>query len=379
MGRGRGKGRKGRNEEGLASSQADLRESQLPPGPGSLEEVLDFPDFLFERLFRSEAGGDGVHRMRQVLGSGLQLSSQYNGKGTAETCAAHLFSKLVKEQVFASDGPMWKMATAFDLKQFAIDVLRHHDASSKPHCVFGDMQCFLSPEARKELDRLMPAKMQKVEEKLAAFESMDKFLKQNLASALPTDRLAPCFNHTSGDGCPVWPERDLKTFTVWVAGQTCKDVSRRGSRQGFAGPRTKAYIVWVNMIRKDRPDMFIHEITCSEEAQQRLRDDLGDLYSILTCDSVSPRRLGIPVQRVRQYSVGVLQSKFVHVGSWQEFADIMASRCQVSGDIFFMADELHRSEVSKRLAQRNGWYTSGAELPVIEDQLTPAEQGRMRD
>ena len=371
-----GKGGRGKNKSVCRNAA-----QQLPPGPTSLQQILDFPDVVWQRVFVGEAGSERLHRVKHLLRSGLDLSSQYSGKGTAETCASHLFSKLVEEEVFPQDGPQqWCMTTAFDLKQFAIDVMRSHKGGSRPKCIFGDMHCCLTSQARRELDRLTPAKNQSVTERLNAFVSMDEYLKEHAVTALPRDRKAPCFIHTSADGCPVWPQkRGPDTFTVWVAGQTCKDVSRRGTRQGFAGPHTRAYIVWVHMVRSQTPDMIIHEITCSADAEDRLKADLEDLYEIQTCSALSPHMLGVPVQRYRQYSIAVLRQKYVQVGSWAEFLQVFESTCELSGDVYFQANDAHRAEVSRAMAQRNGWYVADGETPTLEEQLSPAELRRMQE
>ena len=378
MGRGRGRAAKGAGGSagkcGKERLLATLGDETLSPGPQSIKELLDFPDHVWQRLFKSEHGADRLTRLQVLLGSGLQLSSQYSGKGTAETCVAHLAQKFQEEGVLDLTTKPWQCASAFDCKQFAVDVLLRHEGLSKCSCVFGDFLSTLSPAARAEVDRLTPAKAQALEERRSAYRSMDVFLRDNLSRAFPDDREAACFAHPAAGHCRVWPERPLPaTFTMWVAGQTCKDVSTRGKRQGFAGPHTKSYVVWLNMVRAKMPDMIVHEITCSSEAEVRLQEDLGELYDFQTCPDLSPHQLGIPVQRHRQYSIGVLREKFVNIGSWEEFRTLMASRCMLTGEVYFQADEQHRAEVGRMLASKQGWFYHGDDMPSLEDSLTPAE------
>ena len=389
-GSGRGKGRRGQASAQPKGGLSELPETQsgTPPGPETLQQLLDFPDIIYSRLFSADLGpgaADRLHRLQVVLRKGIDLSSQYSGKGTAETAAGHLSQKFAEERVLGNDGdtdnPWLQVVSAFDLKQFAVDILRSHEGSSQPQCIFGDMACCLSSSARAELDRLMPAKSQSPQERARAYTEMDSYLREHLQEAFPSDCSAPCFKHASQSGCRVWPQKTrTDSLRLWVAGQTCKDVSRRGSRQGFAGPHTKAYVIWLGMVRKQQPDLFIHEITTSSEAESRLRKDLGDLYDIHTNDGLSPDQIGVPVHRRRQFSIGILKGKWIYLGSWDEFYSLMRSSCVLSGDVFFRptADE-HRIEIGKQLAKRHGWVVDEG-LPVpLEDQLTPAEMRRYRE
>ena len=363
-------------------------DEELPGGPETLEQILNFPDVVWERLFSSDNETssqdyqDRLARLRQCLGrAGLELHSQYSGKGTAESAAGQLSKLLASKNAIAATGVGAFVAkTAFDLKPFAVDVLRSHACASRPRCIFGDLKGSLSARAREELDRLTPAKAQSAEARADAFDAMDKYLKEHSATALPRDVKAPCFIHSSVEGCRVWADDEPdgpRPFQLWVAGQTCKDVSMRGLRRGFSGPHTKTYIIWVAMVRSQQPDMFIHEITCSAEAAERLRADLEDMYEILTCDCLSPSLLGIPVHRPRQYSIGVLRGKYIHVGSWDEFRKLLRSKCQIAADVFFQATDEHRAEVGRNLARRHGWFVADGDEVALQDQLTPAEWRRV--
>ncbi|CAE7257740.1 unnamed protein product [Symbiodinium sp. CCMP2592] len=235
------------------------------------------------------------------------------------------------------------------------------------------MESCLSTEARDEIEKLMPAKAQSDSEREVAFATMHEYLRKNQSTAYPQDKEAPCYNHACKKGCRVWPAKPSpQTFTVWVAGQTCKDVSRRGCRQGFTGPNTKTYLVWLGMVRSQAPDMITHEITCSNEARDRLHADLSDLYEIQT-ESLSPHEIGIPVSRARQFSVCVLRRQFTNVGSWKEFKDIFCSRCVATADVFFQPGLQHREEVARALAQKNGWFFPEGQRPGLDLVLSPAE------
>ena len=381
MGRGRGRGRG--PKKGQEHGRGHLQEQEVHgsrPGPCSLNEILNFPDMVFTRLLEGEHGSERRARLQALVANGLCLHTQYSGKGTAETCLAHLRQALLDAGVLAESVP-WYTASAFDSKDFACKVLQSHSPESRPRCIFGAMEECLSPEVRTELDRMCPAKSQSAVQRQHAYDAMNELLKNDLARAFPAQHTAACRMHPGKlHGCAVWPEPSSKgELCMFVAGQTCKDVSRRGSRQGFAGPNTRSYVVWLGMVRHRQPDMFLHEITCSSEAAERLEKDLGDLYDILTCACVSPHHLGVPVQRQRQYSVGVLRGKLVHLGSWEEFFQVMGSRCELTGAVFYAASAEHRCEVSQHMAKKQGWYHKPGQQPSLQEQLTPAEFRRFAE
>ena len=367
-------GKAGRQTRGRGQGQgSESVEQNLPAGPKSLEDVLNFPDFVAARLFEGEGGSDRVHRLRSLVGPGLQLQTQYSGKGTAETSAAQLRQSLLEHEWLDASVP-WYSASAYDSKDFARQVLLNHCSSSRPKHIFKDMEVCLCPDAAVELRRLQPAKAQRAEEREEAYKAMQRYLQANMSFAFPGDRSAACSVHgSSPSGCCVWPEQRPDELRLFVAGQTCKDVSRRGSRHGFAGEHTASYVVWIGVVRHHRPHMFIHEITTSQEAAQRLATDLGDLYHIETCGSVSPHHLGIPVRRNRQYSVGVLKGKLMNLGSWEEFFQIMSSRLELRGDIYFVAPPSFRDEVGRAAAKKQGWSIPADQAASLRDQLTPAE------
>ena len=373
-------GRRKKIESGAGAGGAlqAAGEVDLPEGPCSLQEVLDFPDFVWQRLFTgSGAAEDRLQRLKDVLKRGIDLSSQYSGKGTAETAAAHLAKKFSAEGLQQS----WlQVASAFDIKGFARDVLKCHTGISRPHCVFSDMHVCLSQPGKDDLAGMEPEKSAAPDVKAAAYERMIKHVKTHAADLFPRNQKGPCFMHGRLDGCEVFPKRtNPDSLLMYVAGQVCKDVSRRGSRQGFAGAHTKAYVVWLGMVRARQPELFVHEITTSAEAKDRLHEDLKDLYDIHTYNCLSPHDLGIPVQRLRQYSVGILRNKLLFVGSWQDFFSLLRSRCVLSGDIFFQSTREEQQEVARGMASRHGWYVGQGDCASLEEQLTPAQMRRFHE
>ena len=262
------------------------------------------------------------------------------------------------------------MASAFDIKPFARDTLKGHTGISRPSCVFADMHVCMNMRARAHLSGMAPEKSASPDVRAAAHECMLAHVKEHAVDMFPANQKGQCFIHGGLDGCEVFPKRtNPNSLLMFVAGQVCKDVSRRGTRQGFAGPSAEAYIVWLGMVRARQPELFVHEITTSVEAQSRLHEDLSDLYEIKTYNSLSPHDLGVPVKRLRQYSFGILRSKLVFVGSWEDFFSLLRSRCGLSGDIFFPGTNAEREELARGMASRQGWFVAKGDSVSLEEQL----------
>ena len=380
-----------RTEAGGPPSRSCLREdTNATDGPGSLVDLLDFPERAWSVLFEGPGMEDRLANLKDRIKKGLVLRSQYSGKGTAETAMHHIKSKIVKEGLTGGEPVPWDALSAFDSKEIAQRALLSHSEACRPRCIFGNMEVVLSQDASAMLDSLMPAKCQDNDEKRQAYKDMGKFLKADLVANLPTDQRAPCLVHGAGSAftgpCSLWPEwvdpRDAglqDRVEVWVAGQTCTDVSRRGKRQGWAGPQTRSYVVWVSMVRKKKPSIFIHEITNSQEAADQLHLDLGDLYDIDTQANLSPHVFGFPLTRMRQYSIGTLRGQVAWLGSWEEFVQLFSCRLALNGEVFFCAPAKHRVQVAQQFAKRQGWVFSGTDAPALHEILSPPELRRFTE
>lgn len=239
-------------------------------GPSTLQQVLDWPDRAWHLIFNGDGGVDRMLNLKRHIRHGINLHTQYSGKGTAEICFQHIKEKIENAGLAMAADLRWKACTAFDKKISAIAI------------------------------------------------------------------------------------------DIWCAGQVCKDVSRRGLMEGFAGPYTRSYKGWVGMVRARRPRVWIHEITVSHLAEKELRQDLEDLYNIKIMMSLSPSMIGIPVSRERMYSIGTLRGVVVNGGSWEEFLRVCGSKCELSGDIFFRAPARHRREVCRLAAQKRVGTTTTA-------------------
>lgn len=358
-------------------------------GPSTLQQVLDWPDRAWHLIFNGDGGVDRMLNLKRHIRHGINLHTQYSGKGTAEICFQHIKEKIENAGLAMAADLRWKACTAFDKKISAIEVLQNHK-SGGACCIFGDFESCMAPAARAHLQTMLPDKDSTLVERQRAYRQLGRWLGENVREVFKDDQRATCYKHASDHegGCMVWrrclegsDRRDSKTIDIWCAGQVCKDVSRRGLMEGFAGPYTRSYKVWVGMVRARRPRVWIHEITVSHLAEKELRQDLEDLYNIKTMMSLSPSMIGIPVSRDRMYSIGTLRGVVVNSGSWEEFLRVCGSKCELSGDIFFRAPARHRREVCRLAAQKRGWYYNDSDdrMPMLSEFLTPAEVRRLND
>ena len=218
----RGSGRGSRRRDGSAGCASEAAaEVELPEGPRSLQEVLDFPDLTWQRLFTgSAAAEDRLLRLIDVLKRGVHLSSQYSGKGTAETAAAHLAKKFSEEGLEQQlPGPWLNVASAFDIKPFARDTLKGHTGISRPSCVFADMHVCMNMRARAHLSGMAPEKSASPDVRAAAHECMLAHVKEHAVDMFPANQKGQCFIHGGLDGCEVFPKKDKSQFLAHVCGR----------------------------------------------------------------------------------------------------------------------------------------------------------------
>lgn len=352
----------------------------------NITEISNYMDRAWVDIFDS-AGAGGETRMaamRGHCGAGVELATQYSGKGTAETCFLHMRQKIEFEGLQQAQGSTWVATTCFDSKPACLKALKQHDGP----CIFGAMESVLTKEAQLELDHLAPAKSQNLDEKKKAYSSMATYLESNLPQVMPDDHKAVCARHSESKTkkvlCKVWPSPSgrsgagMMRSKLWVAGQDCRDVSRRGHCEGFAGKFTRCYKVWIHMLRKARPKMFIHEITVSKQAAATLAEDVGDLFVLHTIKGLCPTMLGCPTVRPRMYTVGILKGVAVSTGSWQDFMELCGNKkCVIDGSAYVLAPHEDRLRVARLASQRKGWYTPEDTMPNLEDMCTPLEIGRL--
>ena len=352
-------------------------------GPKDLQEIFDWPDKAWPLIFGPDVPNsqDRLAALQAHVARGLSLRTQYSGKGTAEHCFQHIVQKIHEEKIKEHEKMEWHMLSAFDKKPAARDALLQCKAE-KHGCVFGNFLSALSMKSRDAVLQMEPARTLPASERQEAYQKMGQYLSENLKESFPSEVKATCWRHTTmfTGGCPVWAD-DKAAMEIWCAGQVCKDFSRRGLMEGDAGPHTGSYKVWMSMVRARKPRIFIHEITVSQAAEAALKEDLEDLYLIKTITGLCPSMFGIPAQRERQFSVGTLKNVVVNTGSWEEFLNLMGSKCQLDGSVFFCSSEEHRREVVQGLAAKNGWHYSADDnsMPPLSEHMTPAEIRRIDD
>ncbi len=278
----------------------------LPPGPRSVSELL-------ERVPAARA------RLARHVAAGVLLDTQYSGKGTAESCFAKIGVALAKRGLLERGSLKCVVNTAVDMKGTAQTVLLAHEDESRPAHIFGDMNTLVSAAVRQQLDALAPSVSATLEEKQRAFRWCDEALLAEPKTTFPEDLRVPCALH-GGDGCLAWGllSGHGGMLRLWVAGTSCTDFSSRGKRERSSGVTMRPRKVWVSAVRTAKPDLILHEITPSAKALELLREDLGDLYQVETCQ-MSPCDLGYPVMRLRQFTVlARKESLSLHAG-WESF------------------------------------------------------------
>ena len=281
-------------------------------------------------------------------------------------------------------------------------LLRHissmQDAGA--YCVFSDVNDRLDPVALEFLDTHMPGKKVGKQVAKAAFDVMEYYLIKGKDWIFRPDSVSDCIAHECI--CPVYPGyifqqrmggeqfkvqsqcgigpgkqpwwthsyQDLTNepedniampLMMTVAGLTCTDYTFLGQQHRDAGQSSRHHSVWV----ADRiaaasnclEDVYISEFAAKYPAQAKQRH-VAVTHTLVSL-VVGPEGVGYPLRRSRCLAAGIANHSYVWVGPPQEsihqdFMDIFGCDLQLTGDVYFVADDNDVKIYSKTLATHRG-------------------------
>ncbi|CAE7886579.1 unnamed protein product, partial [Symbiodinium sp. KB8] len=341
--------------------------SELPAGPTSMAELYNWTEHGFDVLQSKRPGSLSV--LTQNLLNGISLITHYSGKGTAEAAfcdvADHACSRL--DALRERRGQCVTCASACDNSPLCVDLLLHHDRSSRPVHVFGDI-------------------CERIDEKLQSRsnEEVKDYLEKHQAELYNPESKAFCFRHNRP--CRLWdglewpgtPSR-RSGLLVSAAGFSCTDWSprRAGKRPGLQGATAPVYYRWVAENRSLRPDVLMWENSSCFDPKV-LEEHLGDGYvhaHVLLC----PSMIGWPQNRSRFFGVAILRETCSWVGSPDDFLELFVRAVELDGDAFFQADENEVRTMMQNRAHARGHHVSREAMPSLHMAVSPSGMAALED
>ena len=354
-----------------------------PPGPATLDEVLDWaPQYIRHIAALSPAT---YHRLVQKLvrqpgEEVLQIWTDYSGLGGSELAVLEILAGLRSLGIDAQI----MLYRAREIRADCRAVLLAKTGIAGPKHVFGDILSGLSQTTRQQLQ----ACSKKVERYLDAHALDLQFPQHNQKAGLKfcrlletamqgvvfkSDRRQYCYRCCRQ--CPVSFENMSNhgiQRSMAIAGVTCLDHSSFGKRKALTGPSMVCYMVWAFQMMADQPELII--IECVVLFALRSLNAFHQLYTVATLD-FSPTDLGIPSRRPRKYMLLRHRSKTTdHEDLEVEFWRLFSRSLVCNADIYCVAEQ---RESQRELQERAKGPLSLT--PVWEDVLTEGTRSRLRE
>ena len=172
-----------------------------------------------------------------------------------------------------------------------------------------------------------------------------------------------CYKH-GGKLCPRAPAAADACIQIWIAGNVCTPWSSAGARKGLLDRVSLVNLVFPRLTSHYLPEVFVNE--CTPEYDVSVLKELLPMYDFVDF-TFGPTDLGIPANRDRIYSVGILKSKLKWAFLWDShlLKAVFGRSCVTDGTIFLRADAQRRADFMNRIAKQRaipprlhgGWGT----------------------
>jgi len=332
----------GRGQRASGSANA---ERSMHPSPTSLADTLTWERQVVPRLLASRQRRETyLTNCRQ----GLHIDSFFSGIGPAEV-AAHTLVDDIKRRGF-ENVPLPSPGFAYDVAAESQLVLLNLGASSPKH-VFPKIESSIPAAHWDEISKLLPkfqedrkrlravsksALRQAQKENIARMKMAADYLDKHFDAIFTEQRTAPCVKHNSDCSCSGAAPPD--SFTFCVLGSVCVAWSSRGLCEGIVHESFVALLIAVKDILSALPLVVLHECVPNFPVII-LRTLLGHKYRILVFPDLSPKQLGHPVERKRQWLLMTLMDSVVTTASVEQFYELFYRALAADGSIYFAATE----------------------------------------
>ena len=374
------------------------RNTSMPKGPESFEELMEWPSFILKEVVADE---DRKRRLFQVFRQGLSVTSAYSGMDAPRECLTQVAEAM---RIGYEFWPHIEFLHSCDIAELPQKVLLWlaMNVDSAQSCVFADLEDRLPEDARDHLQNLAPPESADKETKAAAYLEMWAYLHDNRQACFHQFGTSFCLVHqrqcrvlgpatvpeaesqeldpiSSSPGGGLVSSGPWNPFKLNLAGTVCKGWSYAGGRLQFSHSSERPHAIW-SAERKARAeqnaeDAFVQECTLGYPVEEKLRDKLGDTHEIVMVKT-GPESQGWPTTRPRSLTAGFNKKRWTWAGPstdlaiQQEFDLLFSRSTELTGDVFFQADsDRVRKDIFLRLARRGGAADVGQELQFDKDLL----------
>ena len=295
-----------------------VMENEHPLGPGTVEELADWPMFLLSGLF---AGNDDkkarfLSWCMGLMRHGVVLHTDCSGRLTPEV-AFHMFG-FTMQRLGADLKPEWlAIWRGSDILPLSQQIMLGAGALGPRHC-FPSLQAKLPQKDQDKLAELRPPPDAPVEDRRAAYAKQEAYMRSRHKQAFGRKRTSlQCMRHP-GCACPIafsdphGLSEGLRPLTVSIVGIPCTPFTPYGNNEGTAHPAIEAVNLSLHDLATSQFDiMFIEE--SHRFPLSLLRAALPEKYVVIWI-IYGPQDIGFPVRRTRFLAACINRDFLVWVG-----------------------------------------------------------------
>ena len=262
---------KGRRAKASSSSTASgeaanagLGDKGCVPGPVNLAGLFQFPQQVYDDLFKQDKDGDVMlSRVLSLLRGKVTVTSDYSGMRCWEQALELCVGTLQKNGAEFPSHPLeyWRVCHLDPtVRRILLDWT---DKQSVPKHVFGDINDRIPPVHRERLDAT-EIQGSTPQEKAAVYKQIHQYIYEHKHEIYTTGNASYCYKHNAQ--CPVQPVIDgpegmKRPLICNGAGTTCCGWSTRNTSQmrGHAHPAQRPFGIWKCERAQVQDDFWFHE------------------------------------------------------------------------------------------------------------------------
>ena len=274
---------------------------------------------------------------------------------------------------------------ATDIERECRQVLRSHPTGSKPRHITSDILDRCKGRDQAGLDKLFKKRMNQFDTALAKpGGEIKSVLVERIGRAYATDLWGELMNiepdahvwcTSCEQECLAHPPPAVRSARKYMncSGNICVPWSALGNRLGWLHQATLPFLCWLRDLVKQEPDVIVQECTANFDGQ--FYASLIDHSYAVKFVRFSPVQLGLPVRRLRMYSIAVRKDRFVFKVPWSmsSFNDFMWRPVQMAVTEYFRSPNSLLNQRKQELAVLAN-LPDGLPWPLY---LTSAERHRL--
>ena len=357
------------------------------PGPSSTNELFMWGPEAYGSLVQEFP--DARANSESMLWRGLNLTSHFSGKGTAESILVQVHD-VIRERVMMDGSVLGKDVSLLPDSLFSCDKsATAQKALLAMPCqhVFGSIAERVQPSLEKQLGLMEPAPSMNQADKLSQYEDIKKALFTASPPPFNKSHEAFCFKH--GGRCPIWghdAENDESSngLLINMTGFSCTDWSKRrtSSLPGLSGKTAGAFWRWKREIKEMQPALAVWE-NSPFFPEDILLEDMDEYAAVVVM--ISPSLCGWPTNRLRKFGCLLHREKIAWLGNSEEFYRCFQRDLQLTGDVFFdlaPAEDIIEHMLFRSRNRGNHPSVTSISKPEdikLESMITPAMNDRIKE